>query len=111
MPETEPEAVERLLAETAEARDLLRLHPNFTIGPAHDVRGLVDYAARGGVLDPAALLEVSDTVRSGRMTREMLVRRAESFPHLSLAGAGDHAVRSPAGRHRAGDWTGCRRAG
>ena len=43
MPETEPEAVERLLAETAEARDLLRLHPNFTIGPAHDVRGLVDY--------------------------------------------------------------------
>ena len=83
MPETEPEAVERLLAQTAEARDLLRLHPNFTIGPAHDVRGLVDYAARGGVLDPAALLEVSDTVRSGRMTREMLVRRAESFPHLS----------------------------
>ena len=35
------------------------------------------------MLDPAALLEVSDTVRSGRMTREMLVRRAESFPHLS----------------------------
>ncbi|MDE2841041.1 MAG: endonuclease MutS2 [Chloroflexota bacterium] len=83
MPATEPEAVEALLAETAEARELLRLHPNFTIGPAHDVRGLVDYAARGGVLDPAALLEVSDTVRSGRMVREMLVRRAEAFPLLS----------------------------
>ena len=83
MPATEPEAVEALLTETAEARELLRLHPNFTIGPAHDVRGLVDYAARGGVLEPAALLEVSDTVRSGRMVREMLVRRTESFPLLS----------------------------
>jgi DNA mismatch repair protein MutS2 len=84
MPSTEPEAVEALLTETAEARELFRLHPSFTIGPAHDVRGLVDYAARGGVLDPAGLLEISDTVRSGRMTREMLVRRTESFPLLSL---------------------------
>lgn len=83
MPATEPGAVEALLAETAEARELLRLHPNFTIGPAHDVRGLVDYAARGGVLDPAALLEISDTVRSGRMVRDMLVRRTEAFPLLS----------------------------
>ena len=83
MPETEPEMVERLQTETAEARELLRLHPNFTIGPAHDVRGLVDYAARGGVLDASALLAVSDTVRSGRMTREMLVRRTEVFPLLS----------------------------
>ncbi len=83
MPATEPEAVERLQTETAEARELLRLHPNFTIGPAHDVRGLVDYAARGGVLDASALLAVSDTVRSGRMTREMLVRRTEVFPLLS----------------------------
>ncbi|MCY4438307.1 MAG: endonuclease MutS2 [Chloroflexi bacterium] len=82
-PATEPEAVERLLTETAEARELLRLHPNFTIGPAHDVRSLVDYAARGGVLDASALLAVSDTVRSGRMTREMLVRRTEAFPLLS----------------------------
>lgn len=83
MPATDPELVEALLTETAEARELLRLHPNFTIGPAHDVRGLVDYAARGGVLEPAALLEVSDTVRSGRMVREMLVRRTEAFPLLS----------------------------
>ncbi len=83
MPATEPAAVENLLTETAEARELLRLHPNFTIGPAHDVRGLADYAARGGVLDAAGLLAVADTVRSGRMTREMLVRRAESFPLLS----------------------------
>ena len=75
--------MEALLVETAEARELLRLHPNFTIGPAHDVRGLVDYAARGGVLDAAGLLAVADTVRSGRMTREMLVRRAEAFPRLS----------------------------
>ncbi len=82
-PAIEPEAVEHLLAETAEARDLLRLHPNFTIGPAHDVRELVGYAARGGVLNPAALLEIADTVRSGRMTREMLVRRTETFPLLS----------------------------
>ena len=82
-PATEPETVERLQTETAEARELLRLHPNFTIGPAHDVRGLVDYAARGGVLDASALLAVSDTVRSGRMTREMLVRRTEVFPLLS----------------------------
>ena len=82
-PATEPAAVERLLTETAEARELLRLHPNFTIGPAHDVRSLADYAARGGVLDASALLAVSDTVRSGRMTREMLVRRTEAFPLLS----------------------------
>ncbi len=82
-PDTEPDAVERLLTETAEGRELLRLHPNFTIGPAHDVRSLADYAARGGVLDASALLAVSDTVRSGRMTRDMLVRRTEAFPLLS----------------------------
>ena len=47
------------------------------------MRSLADYAARGGVLDASALLAVSDTVRSGRMTREMLVRRTEAFPLLS----------------------------
>ena len=84
MPATEPESGGASCRQRRPRRgSCLRLHPNFTIGPAHDVRGLVDYAARGGVLDASALLAVSDTVRSGRMTREMLVRRTEAFPLLS----------------------------
>ena len=51
----------RLLAETTEARFLLSTH-DLNIGGSHDIRPSAELAARGGVLDPQALLDVKSTL-------------------------------------------------
>jgi len=51
----------RLLAETTEARFLLSTR-DLSIGGSHDIRPAADMAARGGVLDPQALLDIKSTL-------------------------------------------------
>jgi DNA mismatch repair protein MutS2 len=53
------------LAETTEARKLLSVR-DVGIGGAHDIRPAADLAARGGVLDPQALLDIKSTLISCR---------------------------------------------
>ena len=52
LPSTESYEAARLLAETDEARELLRLYPLFTCGGLWDVRPHLRKAEIGGVLDP-----------------------------------------------------------
>jgi len=40
------------LAETSEARRLFSTNDNIGVGGAHDIRPSVDFAGRGGVLNP-----------------------------------------------------------
>ena len=51
------------LAETAEARKILAMQ-GIGVGAAHDIRPSADLAARGGVLDPHALLDIKSTLIS-----------------------------------------------
>ena len=59
------QALDRL-AFTTEARRLLSVKSEVSIGGAHDVRALVERAARSSVLLPGELLEIKYTLVSAR---------------------------------------------
>ncbi len=81
VPETDFARVQELQQETAEGRALLR-------EGGLDLRGVVDFrpsvqrAARGGVLEPKALLEVLAACRATRASKVMVGQRAERLPLL-----------------------------
>ena len=79
--------VRRLLAETTEARFLLSTH-DLTIGGSHDIRPSADLAARGGVLEPQALLEIKSTLIACRDLKKSLAHAAEKTPHLAQIAIG-----------------------
>ena len=63
------------LSETTEARKILALQ-SMGIGAAHDIRPQADLAARGGVLDPRALLDVKSTLISCRDLKKNFEKKA-----------------------------------
>ena len=67
----------RLLAETTEARFLFSTR-DLSIGGSHDIRPSAELAARGGVLDPQALLDVKSTLIACRELKKSLLGKAES---------------------------------
>jgi DNA mismatch repair protein MutS2 len=70
------------IAETTEARKLFSMEST-GVGAAHDIRPQVDLAARGGVLDPHALLDVKSTLISCRDLKKSFEKRAEEYPRLT----------------------------
>jgi DNA mismatch repair protein MutS2 len=81
-PTTHPDEARRLLAETTEARFLLSTR-DLTIGGSHDIRSSADMAARGGVLDPQALLDIKSTLIACRELKKSLLGKAESKEHTT----------------------------
>jgi DNA mismatch repair protein MutS2 len=70
------------IAETTEARKLLSME-SAGVGAAHDIRPQADLAARGGVLDPHALLDVKSTLISCRDLKKSFEKRTEEYPRLT----------------------------
>ncbi|MBI5840583.1 MAG: endonuclease MutS2 [Chloroflexi bacterium] len=70
------------LAETTEARKLLSIQ-DVGIGAAHDIRPQADLAARGGVLDSQALMDVKSTLISCRDLKKTFDKKSDEYPHLS----------------------------
>ena len=83
LPSTDPDEVERRVAATAEALALLAARPHLTLGGAHDVRPSVDRALRGGVLAPAELLEIADTLAAAERWIVGLARAESASPVLA----------------------------
>ena len=75
------------IAETTEARKLLSMQST-GIGGAHDIRPQVDLAARGGVLDPHALLDVKSTLISCRDLKKSFEKRGDEYPRLTQIALG-----------------------
>ena len=75
--------VRRRVAETAQARAALEANDSLGIGGAHDVRERVIHATRGGVLEPQELLDIRDTLVSGRNVQRTVSRYAALYPALS----------------------------
>jgi DNA mismatch repair protein MutS2 len=67
----------RLLAETTEARFLFSTR-DLTIGGSRDIRPAADLAARGGVLESQALLDIKSTLIACRELKKALLGKAES---------------------------------
>jgi len=86
-PTTNLDEARRLLTETAEARFLFSTR-DLTIGGSHDIRKSADLAARGGVLDPQALLDIKSTLIACRELKKSLENAAEEAPLLAEIAVG-----------------------
>ena len=75
------------LAETSEACKLISMQ-SLGVGAAHDIRPQADLAARGGVLDPQALLDVKSTLISCRELKKAFEKRTEEYPRLTQTAMG-----------------------
>ncbi len=75
------------LAETTEARKLFSIQ-DVSIGAAHDIRPAADLAARSGVLDPQALLDVKSTLISCRELKKTFEKKEGEYPRLCLIAQG-----------------------
>lgn len=69
--------------ETSEARGLQDLKPDVGVGGARDVRPLLRRAYVGATLLPAELLEVRETLVSGRTLKRTVTRLGSQFPLLA----------------------------
>ncbi|MBN1889722.1 MAG: endonuclease MutS2 [Thermoflexales bacterium] len=86
-PATYAGEIERRLALTREARQLLSSKADVRLGGVHDVRLLVDRAAHGITLLPLELLQVRDTLVVARTVQRTLARRRNEFPLLAATAA------------------------
>ena len=81
------EEARRRLAYTSEASHLIDLHADVGVRSAHDIRQMLVRAARDGVLGPADLVEVVETVRSSLYVARLIEKlEPESFPLLRALG-------------------------
>ena len=83
-PTSELREARRRLQETTEARKLLALKTELTVGGARDVRVFAQSAARGGVLEPADILEIRNTLVAGRTLQRTLSKLGDQFPRLAV---------------------------
>jgi DNA mismatch repair protein MutS2 len=86
-PSSIPVEVKRRLAATREARLLLASNVDVSLGGIHDVRPLVEQAARGAALLPQELLDVRSTLMAGRDLHRTLSRLSNRYPLLSAIAA------------------------
>ncbi|MDD5312734.1 MAG: endonuclease MutS2 [Dehalococcoidia bacterium] len=81
-PTSDIDLVILLLKQSAEARKLLSIKPDFHISEAYDVREDVMRAEKGVPLDPQTLLKVLKTMAAARLARSGLGRMTEELPAL-----------------------------
>jgi DNA mismatch repair protein MutS2 len=86
-PLPDEEDVRLRLRQSAEARRLLSLSPDFHIGEVVDIREMVKMAARGKVLDSKSLLEIEKTLAATHRLKMHLMNMPQELPLMSgLAG-------------------------
>jgi DNA mismatch repair protein MutS2 len=79
------EAQERQVL-TTEARLLLSMFADTTVGGSRDVRPLVNRAAQHGILEPADLLSIKSTLAAARDLSRSLAEQTEKMPLLAQLG-------------------------
>lgn len=86
--ESSEAGVRARLRETSEARQLLDRDERPPFGGCADLRSPLAHAIRGGVLEPAQLLDVRATLEALHATRRFFERCADLAPTLAAAGLG-----------------------
>jgi len=86
-PSSDMEDVRLRQAHTTQARRLLDLESTVSVGGARDLRGLLNLAARAGILEPAELLDIRNTLTAARDLGRLLERHAAEIPNLALLAA------------------------
>jgi DNA mismatch repair protein MutS2 len=81
-PSSSSATVSQLLKQSAEARHLFTLEPDFSIRGALDVREIAQLAARSKMLEPQALVDIQITLAAARYVRNVLRKLAKELPSL-----------------------------
>jgi DNA mismatch repair protein MutS2 len=81
-PSSDSAIISQLLKQSAEARHLFTLEPDFSIRGAVDVRELAQLAARSKMLEPQALVNIQITLAAARYVRNVLRKLAKELPSL-----------------------------
>ncbi len=87
-PTNDIDLARRLQQETSEARKLLAVKTDISIGGARDVRLYAANAAIGAVLLPGEILEIKNTLIAGRSLKRALTRLGAQFPRLAAVASG-----------------------
>jgi len=74
--------------ETSEARKLLSIKADVSIGGARDVRHYASDAVMGAVLLPIEILEIKNTLIAGRALKRTLSKLGDQFPRLAFIANG-----------------------
>jgi len=82
VPSTDPELVGIWLKQSAEARHLNSVRPNFSIGQVSDIRESVKIASKGQSLMAAELLKIKDVLASSRNVRSSLKLLSNEIPDI-----------------------------
>ncbi|NLG48689.1 MAG: endonuclease MutS2 [Chloroflexi bacterium] len=82
-PSSEEWEVRERLQETTEAKSLLATRTDVTLGGARDVRPLMRRAEVGATLQPTDLLDIRNTLNSGRTLRNVLIHLKDQVPLLA----------------------------
>lgn len=81
-PLVDEQQVRHLLSQSAEARRLLSLGPDFHLGEVTDIRETVKMATRGKVLEPQTLLAIEKTLDAVNQLRDNLTGLFDKLPLL-----------------------------
>ncbi|MBM4423618.1 MAG: endonuclease MutS2 [Chloroflexi bacterium] len=87
-PTADVDLARRWQGETAEARKLLSVKTDVTIGGARDVRPFAANAAIGAVLLPAEILDIKNTLIAGRALKRTVGKLGDQFPRLAVIANG-----------------------
>ncbi|MEW6142455.1 MAG: endonuclease MutS2 [Chloroflexota bacterium] len=82
MPSSDLEVITGLLKHSREARRVLALKPDFSIGYASDVREAARMASKGSSLEPLVLLDIGRTLASARVARSGIEKLKAEVPTL-----------------------------
>src|SRR4051812_15044123 len=85
VPTTDEGEVRRAQDATEEARRLLEVRPNTGVRGARDITAHARRGGVGGLLQPADLLEIANTLSAGRSIKNLLLRQELQTPVLARA--------------------------
>ncbi len=83
-PTNDMEKAAARLALTREARQLLSINMDISVGGATDIRPQADLARRGGVLQPTELLDVRNTLLAAQTLARTFTKLGSGYPNLAV---------------------------
>ncbi|MBI4331426.1 MAG: Smr/MutS family protein [Chloroflexi bacterium] len=81
-PSADYQRVSTLLKQSAEARHLLAIEGDFSIGTVADIREAAEMASRGKALEPQSLVEIKNTLAAVHQVRSRLKKLSGEVPLL-----------------------------
>ncbi|NLO76240.1 MAG: endonuclease MutS2 [Clostridia bacterium] len=83
-PSLDLEEIKQSLSETTQAKEILRLYPDFSLGGVRDIRRSLNKVKIGGMIEPSDFLEIADTLfASNRLKRFFQGEQGQKYDLLA----------------------------